>query len=56
MELLTVSGISLEENGNAVLQQISFRQQAGQKLAVAGESGTGKSTLLQVIAGLVQPS
>ena len=56
MNLLTVAGISLEENGTVVLQDIDFTQQPGQKLALAGESGTGKSTLLQVIAGLIQPS
>ncbi len=56
MDLLTVSGIGLEENGNPVLQGISFSQSAHQKLALAGESGAGKSTLLQVIAGLIQPS
>ena len=56
MELLTVAGIGLAENGVSVLRGISFRQQMHQKLALAGESGTGKSTLLQVIAGLIQPS
>ena len=56
MELLSVIGISLEEDGVSVLQNINFRQRAGQKIALAGESGTGKSTLLQVIAGLIQPS
>jgi iron(III) transport system ATP-binding protein len=56
MDLLTVAGISLQEHGITILQNISFSQRAGQKLALAGESGTGKSTLLQVIAGLVQPS
>ena len=56
MELLTVAGISLEENGVTVLQDINCSLQAGHKLALAGESGTGKSTLLQVIAGLIQPS
>ena len=56
MDLLTVSGISLEEYGKTVLQNISFRQPAHQKLALAGESGTGKSTLLQIIAGLIQSS
>ena len=56
MKLLTVANLSFVENGVTVLQNVSFRQQPGQKLALAGESGTGKSTLLQVIAGLIQPS
>jgi len=56
MELLTVTDLSLHENGATVLQPLSFAQPAGQKLAVAGESGAGKSTLLQLIAGLIQPS
>ncbi len=56
MDLLTVAGISLVENVTVVLQDINFTQQPGQRLALAGESGTGKSTLLQVIAGLIQPS
>ena len=56
MDFLAVSGIGLEEHGSRVLEQISFKQQPHQKIALAGESGTGKSTLLQVIAGLIQPS
>ena len=56
MNLLTVSGISLEEKGSLVLQDISFSQLAGQKVALTGESGAGKTTLLQLVAGLIQPS
>ena len=56
MDLLTVTDLSLTENGVAVLQPLSFSQRAGQKLALAGESGAGKSTLLQLVAGLIQPS
>ncbi|WP_201985471.1 ABC transporter ATP-binding protein [Hymenobacter rubidus] len=56
MELLKVAGIGLVEHGKVVLEHISFGQPAHRKLALAGESGTGKSTLLQIIAGLIQPS
>jgi ABC-type Fe3+/spermidine/putrescine transport system ATPase subunit len=56
MPLLTVTEISLHENGVTVLHPIRFTQQQGQKLALAGESGAGKSTLLQTIAGLIQPT
>ena len=56
MDILTVTNLSLAENGVSVLQPISFSQKQGQKLALAGESGAGKSTLLQLVAGLIQPS
>ena len=55
-DLLTVTDLSLTENGFTALQPISFGQQPGQKMALAGESGAGKSTLLQLIAGLIQPT
>ncbi|MGY3089597.1 ABC-type Fe3+/spermidine/putrescine transport system ATPase subunit [Hymenobacter sp. UYAg731] len=56
MDILTVTNLSLTENGFSALQPISFTQKQGQKLALAGESGAGKSTLLQMVAGLIQPS
>ena len=44
--LLTVTALSYNEHGLPILHPISFSQREGQKLALAGESGTGKSTLL----------
>lgn len=38
-----------------VLQDISFRLEAGGFLAIAGPSGSGKSTLLGLLAGLDRP-
>ncbi len=40
--------------GGFALEQISFGVQPMQKVAVIGETGTGKSTLLKTIAGLLQ--
>jgi ABC-type Fe3+/spermidine/putrescine transport system ATPase subunit len=56
MELVTVTNISLVEQGTTIVAPISFRQRTGQKLALAGASGAGKSTLLQLVAGLAQPA
>lgn len=56
MGLLEVTGISLLEEGEQVLKDISFSQEEFQKIAIAGHTGSGKSTLLQTIAGLVQPT
>ena len=54
--LLTVADLAYTEHGLPILHPLSFTQREGQKLALAGESGTGKSTLLQLISGLIQPT
>jgi iron(III) transport system ATP-binding protein len=56
MDLVTVTDISLVEQGTTIVAPISFTQPRGQKLALAGASGAGKSTLLQLVAGLAQPA
>lgn len=55
MELLKLSGVTKQLDGNLVLKDISFSQQQFQKTAIAGETGAGKTTLLKIIAGLMQP-
>ena len=38
-----------------LLSEVSFRLQKGERLAVIGENGKGKSTLLKTLVGLVPP-
>ena len=42
-------------NGRRVLSALSYALQAGEYVAIMGESGVGKSTLLNLIAGLDTP-
>ncbi len=53
---LDVSRISFVRDGKAVLKNISFSLSTGRKLVIAGETGSGKSSLLKIIGGLEQPS
>jgi len=55
MTLLDVKNVSKQIGGNKIVNNISFGQEALQKMAIAGQSGAGKSTLLKIISGLVQP-
>jgi iron(III) transport system ATP-binding protein len=55
MALLEVQHISKEIQGNVIVNDISFEQQALQKIAITGESGAGKTTLLKMISGHAQP-
>ncbi len=55
MALLEVKGISKKQNGQWVVKDISFTQEPLQKIAIAGATGSGKTSLLQMIAGLLQP-
>ena len=54
MDLLQVSGVMKQQQGVPILKETSFKQQRFQKIAIAGETGSGKSTLMKIIGGLVQ--
>ena len=44
------------QDGDPVLQGISFSLERGETLSVIGPSGCGKTTLLYILAGLTKPS
>lgn len=53
---LTVSGIGLDLGGRAVLSEVGIVLDVGDSLAVTGPSGSGKSVLCLVLAGVLPPS
>jgi putative ABC transport system ATP-binding protein len=50
--MLRLSGVSQRFGARTVLNDVSLEVAAGEYVAIVGESGIGKSTLLNVIAGL----
>jgi iron(III) transport system ATP-binding protein len=54
MALLVVQHISKQQPDRIIIDNISFQQEALQKIAITGESGAGKSTMLRIISGHVQ--
>lgn len=54
MNILEVTDISYTQQ-SFTIKDISFSQQQFQKIAITGETGSGKSTLMKIIAGLLQP-
>lgn len=53
--LIKVEGIVKLFGDNRVLNGVSIDLQPGEAVAIIGPSGTGKSTILRVIAGLLAP-
>jgi putative ABC transport system ATP-binding protein len=53
--MLDIAGLGRHFNGRRVLDQLSLHLEAGEYVAIVGESGVGKSTLLNLIAGLDRP-
>jgi HlyB family type I secretion system ABC transporter len=45
-----------EDEERNILQNISFRVNAGQTIAIVGRSGSGKSTLVKLLQGLYHPT
>ncbi|HFI0618229.1 TPA: ABC transporter ATP-binding protein [Streptococcus suis] len=50
--MITLENISKNYDEKQILKSISLKAADGQTLAVVGESGCGKTTLLRIIAGL----
>lgn len=53
--LIELRGISKSFGANRVLDQVDLSIYRGEALAIIGPSGTGKSTILRIIAGLLAP-
>lgn len=53
---LTLEEIGLSLDGRAALQSVSLSLSAGQRLAIAGTGGSGKSLLLDLLYGLREPT
>jgi ATP-binding cassette subfamily B protein RaxB len=49
-------GFRYSEHEPWIFENVSFRIEAGESVAIVGPSGGGKTTLLKVMAGLLQPS
>ncbi len=53
-EVLAVESVTKRYGDHTVLDKVSFSLQRGEKLAVVGPNGIGKSTLLKIIAGQME--
>lgn len=53
---LVTSGLTLRHGREVTLRYPDLHLQAGAQLAVTGPSGTGKTTLLHLLAGLLRPT
>lgn len=43
-------------SNQAILDDVSFRIEAGEKIALVGENGAGKTTIVKLLCGLYQPT
>ncbi|MCF6227515.1 MAG: ATP-binding cassette domain-containing protein [Planctomycetes bacterium] len=56
MALVTLSGVYKHFGGPLLLKDVSLAIDRGHKIGMIGQNGTGKSTLLKLILGQLEPS
>ncbi len=54
--LVRVRGVDVEFNGQSILKDITLTIEAGQTVAVIGESGCGKTVFMKTLVGLIRPT
>jgi peptide/nickel transport system ATP-binding protein len=52
--MIEIDGLSVRFGNFQAVREVSFRVAAGEAFGLAGESGSGKTTVLKALAGLVQ--
>lgn len=52
-DVLKVSGLSKGFDGNMLFQDISFELKRGERVALIGNNGTGKTTILKIINNII---
>ncbi len=55
MAILQVKNISRSFGANRVLEDVSMKIEAGKLVGLVGENGSGKSTMLKIITGMLKP-
>ncbi|MBN1892625.1 MAG: ABC-F family ATP-binding cassette domain-containing protein [Clostridiales bacterium] len=55
MQFLTVRDICKSYHGHLLLNGVSLSVNSGDRIALIGDNGTGKTTLLKIIAGKIKP-
>ena len=54
--LIELNNISFEYNNNKILKNINLKINEGEKIALIGKSGVGKTTLISILNGTKRPT
>lgn len=54
-DVLTVTGLAKAFDGKTLFKDIDFEIKRGERVAIIGNNGTGKTTILKIITGLLAP-
>ena len=55
MSLISFSSVSLRFDAHALLERADLNLESGDRMAIVGRNGCGKSSLLKLMAGLIEP-
>lgn len=53
--MLDLLDVSLQYGGKYLFENVNYKINAGDKISLVGANGTGKSSLLKIISGYIQP-
>ena len=54
--LIELKEVSYKNKNNFTLKKISLRIKSGEKIALLGKSGAGKTTLISILKGSLRPN